>query len=249
MTRSIPVLAAAALAGAVYTTPASTQGRSVWDGAYTDAQAERGRAAYKEHCAGCHMDDLMGFFSGGAATPIKGQMFQDNWDAASIGDLFEKIRTQMPREAADTVADAPKLDIMTYILKENGYPAGTTELKQDAQLMGGIVIQPKTGPKPLENGAIVQTVGCLSQSPDKTWILTNAVPLTKTRNGQPSTDAALQAAISRPLGSGTVRLLEVFPSPDAHKGRRIEAKGLYMTTPSDGINIISFTKIADTCAP
>ena len=32
----------------------AASGRSVWDGVFTDAQAERGRGYFAEHCARCH---------------------------------------------------------------------------------------------------------------------------------------------------------------------------------------------------
>ena len=33
---------------------------SVWDGVYTELQAERGEATYSKTCARCHRDDLKG---------------------------------------------------------------------------------------------------------------------------------------------------------------------------------------------
>ena len=33
---------------------------SVWDGVYTQAQADRGKTAYNESCAACHGDQLTG---------------------------------------------------------------------------------------------------------------------------------------------------------------------------------------------
>ena len=34
--------------------------RTVWDGAYSDAQADRGRTQYAGHCAECHGGELQG---------------------------------------------------------------------------------------------------------------------------------------------------------------------------------------------
>ena len=34
--------------------------RSVWDGVYTQEQAERGHSLYNRHCASCHGDELAG---------------------------------------------------------------------------------------------------------------------------------------------------------------------------------------------
>ena len=47
--------------------------KTVWDGVFTAAQAERGRDAYAVHCVSCHADDLRGM--GGPA--LKGQEFMD----------------------------------------------------------------------------------------------------------------------------------------------------------------------------
>src|SRR5215510_12092525 len=56
--------------------PLQTATKSVWDGAYTNAQAERGQKAYTEHCAGCHQSDLGGK---GEFPALKGNTFMDRW--------------------------------------------------------------------------------------------------------------------------------------------------------------------------
>ena len=43
----------------VQETPAEDQ-RTVWDGVYTEGQAERGQVLYTEACSGCHAPDLRG---------------------------------------------------------------------------------------------------------------------------------------------------------------------------------------------
>ena len=40
-------------------TPAEDQ-RTVWDGVYTEGQAERGQVLYTEACSACHAADLRG---------------------------------------------------------------------------------------------------------------------------------------------------------------------------------------------
>src|SRR2546428_4580517 len=48
---------------------------------YTEAQAARGQAAYVEHCASCHGQNLD---DGAFAPPLKGADFQQKWgDSAS----------------------------------------------------------------------------------------------------------------------------------------------------------------------
>ena len=71
----------------------------------------------------------------------------------------------------------------------------------------------------------------------------------RTKNLEMSKGAELKTAASRALGTGTLRLLDVFPSPDEHKGRKMEVKGLYLRVPSDGINVTSLQVVGDACAP
>ncbi len=63
--------------------------RSVWDGVYTQEQAERGHSLYNEHCTSCHGDTLAG---GEVAPPLAGGDFLANWNGLTVGDLFERIR-------------------------------------------------------------------------------------------------------------------------------------------------------------
>src|SRR6185369_14585331 len=67
--------------------------RSVWDGVYTSAQAERGAALYANNCASCHGSALGG---GESAPPLTGGEFSSNWYGLTVGDLFERIRITMP---------------------------------------------------------------------------------------------------------------------------------------------------------
>src|SRR6185436_2664753 len=67
--------------------------KSVWDGAYTSAQAERGEKAYASNCAGCHQADLTGK---GEVPALKGDGFMERWHDYSVKPLLDLIRTEMP---------------------------------------------------------------------------------------------------------------------------------------------------------
>ena len=88
----------------------SASGKTVWDGVYVAAQAERGRDLYAQQCSSCHGDFLDGDGSGRVA--LAGPAFADNWDAASLNDLLAKIAKTMPREAAGTLRSAEALDLV-----------------------------------------------------------------------------------------------------------------------------------------
>jgi len=114
--------------------------RTVWDGVYTDAQADRGVVAYKSACTECHGADLTG---DGFAPALTGAEFAGNWNELSVGDLFERIRISMPPSGPSTVTPAQKADIIAYLMKINKYPAGKTELEGKTEVLKLIKIEMK----------------------------------------------------------------------------------------------------------
>ncbi|MGE0866266.1 MAG: c-type cytochrome [Vicinamibacterales bacterium] len=114
--------------------------RTVWDGVYTDAQAERGKAVYTSACTECHGADLTG---DGFAPALTGPEFVGNWTDLSIGDLFERIRISMPPSGAASVTPEQKADIVAYVMQFNKYPAGQTELESKTDALKTIKIVAK----------------------------------------------------------------------------------------------------------
>jgi quinoprotein glucose dehydrogenase len=112
--------------------------RSVWDGVYTEAQAERGRSLYNEHCASCHSDTLMG---GEMSPPLAGGDFLSNWNGLTLAELFERIRTTMPQNKAGKLSRETNADITAYILSANKFPAGKTEMAHSAEFLRDIRIE------------------------------------------------------------------------------------------------------------
>ena len=55
----------------------------------------------------------------------------DKYREASLHLLFDKTKTTMPRNAAGTLSDQIYVDIVTYVLKSNEFPAGAGELSVD----------------------------------------------------------------------------------------------------------------------
>ncbi len=96
----------------------------IWQGVYTTAQAERGKAVFNTTCLRCHGEDL----AGNTAPALKGDRFQSSWGGDVIESLFTKVRDTMPPNFGTILDDQVKLDIVTYILQTNGFPSGSTEL-------------------------------------------------------------------------------------------------------------------------
>src|SRR3954466_6294646 len=75
--------------------------RTVRDGVYTDAQAARGSAIYKEKCASCHGPTL----GGSLAPPLAGEPFAANW-GGPLSAIVDKIQATMPANAMGTLTRA-----------------------------------------------------------------------------------------------------------------------------------------------
>jgi mono/diheme cytochrome c family protein len=106
--------------------------RSLWDGVYTQEQAKRGESAYIERCARCHGADLS---SGDAVPPLVGTEFLSTWNTKTVGDLFDRIRTTMPADKPGTISRQQDSDIVAYLLNVNKFPAGSTELSTQTELL------------------------------------------------------------------------------------------------------------------
>ncbi len=121
----------------------SQVGRTVWDGVYSEAQAQRGKQHYVRECGGCHMDDLSG---SGQAPPLAGDAFAQQWKNQSVEDLFAKIRTSMPPNDPGRLGEPASLDVVAFLLRANGFLAGGQELTRDAEALKSIKIVPEKRP-------------------------------------------------------------------------------------------------------
>ena len=109
-------------------TLAAAQTRTVWDGVYTDAQAERGRASYQQSCVGCHRDDLRG---DNTAPSLVGESFTFLWGDMEIGELSARIQKLMPPQGPGSLPAQTYIDIVAFMLQKNAFPAGSVELSAD----------------------------------------------------------------------------------------------------------------------
>ena len=114
---------------------------SVWDGVFTEEQAERGADEYEQECAQCHLDDLLG---DGIAPALVGPPFSFRWSDLSVGDVYVAIRTTMPQGAPASLSAQAYVDIVSYLLKVNKYPAGDTELPTDTDDLEAIIVDEKS---------------------------------------------------------------------------------------------------------
>jgi quinoprotein glucose dehydrogenase len=131
--------------GAGSSAPAAQASRSVWDGTYTEAQAERGKAAYEEQCAFCHLSDLRGQ---GFAPALVDDTFLQRWQDGDLGELFAILQATMPQDRPASLSDEQYADIVAYLLKSNRYPAGQVELPADAAVLKPVTFKRPSTSKP-----------------------------------------------------------------------------------------------------
>jgi len=118
------LLAVAAVGG--YRPPSSAQPAGI----FSSSQAATGAETYAEKCAQCHGAQL----EGGAGPPLSGPNLKTLSRATklTVSDLYQYMSTNMPLNAPGSLKPVQYATILAYILKFNGYPAGSRPLTPSA---------------------------------------------------------------------------------------------------------------------
>ena len=94
------------------------QEKTVKDGVFTDAQVTSGQIVYDSQCKTCH----------------NMQFYRDtlrSWNNQPLLYLWESIMGTMPADNPGSLMFEEYTDVIAYILSENGFPTGNTELDPD----------------------------------------------------------------------------------------------------------------------
>jgi mono/diheme cytochrome c family protein len=118
---------------AVATIGAQAPARTVNDGVYSSGQAGRGQALFQSLCTTCHAPDR-----------FTGADFVSAWSGKPLTELFKALQT-MPEDNPGSLNAQQYGDVMAYFLSLNKFPAGSDDLKGDADALAKIEMQP---PKP-----------------------------------------------------------------------------------------------------
>lgn len=95
---------------------------------YAEKQASAGAVAYSQHCAKCHGPLLDGQAGGYSAPALRGPQFAAPESDVDVKDIFLTVARRMPSIAPRSLPPETYVNIMAFILRENGYPSGPTEL-------------------------------------------------------------------------------------------------------------------------
>jgi hypothetical protein len=192
----------------------SAPDRTVWDAVYFHAQADRGEVNFFDHCVECH--------DGSGDGPIlSSEEVFNRWREEKLSALFTFIKTRMPVDNPGSLTDGEYLDLLTYILKINEFPAGDTDLLPPE--LSRVRLVGVDGPKPLPDGTSVYFVGCLNQT-ESAWTLTSATDPSRSRTLR-ETEQTFKTLETQPLGAHTVYLEGTFDAAGKN-GARAYARGL-----------------------
>jgi mono/diheme cytochrome c family protein len=225
----------ASVGHALVSAQAKPPGKTVWDGVYTDAQAERATAVFSSTCSRCHTLGADG------NRPLSGDKFWEGFTQKSVTDLLTFVSKNMPNGQGGTLSAATYNDLVALILKSNGFPAGATELAPET--IPNVQIIPKDGPGELPANTLVRIVGCLAPKSGSDWTLTSATEPERIEKTVVGAEDATKA-----LGTRTTTLKFVLTRLDAHIGKRMSVTGLLLGKGGvDGLNVSTVNRVAETC--
>lgn len=142
MRRSVLITAAAAFVFCgIFATHGTAQGPApkpkavtTQSGVYTAAQAARGEQTYMNLCVSCHPP---GTYNAPA--------FRQKWNLTQLSNLYLLVSNTMPKNEPGALEPEEYAQVIAYILKINGAPAGKTPLSSDpAELKQIRIAMPST---------------------------------------------------------------------------------------------------------
>jgi hypothetical protein len=219
----------------------SSSGRSVWDGAFTTAQADRGRTLFNANCAECHGVNL----EGGEGKPLSGDTFWNDWREQTVNDLLAYVSKNMPfsedGSLAGTLPPSTYVDIVAHILRVNQLPAGAQELTQASS--AGVKIIAREGSGELPTSTLARVVGCLApRAADGSWRVVKATRPERATAGTP------KPAADGPLGDREYALKFVLRPLAIMVGHRVAVTGLLIGEGGvDGLNVNTVESLASAC--
>jgi alcohol dehydrogenase (cytochrome c) len=146
---------------------------------FTPAQAVQGKAAFERSCGSCHGVNLEG---AGPAVALKGRAFLAKYGGGPVEALHADVRRMPPGNAA-SIDLATSVNIVAYLLQQNGGVASDRDLPSVAEAQAAMIvpggsapgqaalvnITPKPGPSALDRLRPV-TEAELANPPANDWL-------------------------------------------------------------------------------
>ncbi len=114
--------------------PAAADTVGASSGVFAAEQAERGAELFTARCSGCHGAELGGGF-GPQLAPLG-----SHWTGQTLGSLFRFVSSNMPYDNPGSLTQEQYLDVISFVLARNGYPAGETAMTADAAVIDAVLL-------------------------------------------------------------------------------------------------------------
>ena len=114
--------------------------RSIKDGVYTEAQANRGEREYGRTCEHCHGAGLEGD-AAKEIPPLVSDPFMRNWNGKNLKELFDLLSRSMPADNRGSLSARTYTDLIAYLLRANEAPAGSSALPDSPAGLEAISIE------------------------------------------------------------------------------------------------------------
>jgi cytochrome c5 len=94
---------------------------------FSAAQADRGRDMFRATCTECHY-----------SSEFSDSQFKFKWSRRSAGNLYQLILTSMPETEPGILTPEETVDLVSYILRMNGFEPGVGELAAERAVLDGV---------------------------------------------------------------------------------------------------------------
>jgi len=110
---------------------ATAEQKTTNDGIYSKEQADAAKPKFEKLCAECHA------FTVAAKKqekdlPLGDEPFLKKWEGRSLDELLTLIVTTMPNDGSAVINDEEGLNLLAYVLQQNGFAPGKAPLDKAA---------------------------------------------------------------------------------------------------------------------
>jgi cytochrome c5 len=119
---------------------AAARQKTTNDGIFSMAQADAAKAPYVKLCSECHAFTVA-TLKQPKDLPLGDEPFLKKWEGRTLDELLTLIVTTMPNDGSAIVSDEEALNLLAYVLQQNGFAPGKAPLNKDGA--AAVIERPK----------------------------------------------------------------------------------------------------------
>jgi mono/diheme cytochrome c family protein len=119
---------------------ASVPQKTTNDGIYSKAQADAAKEPYLKLCSECHAFTVAALKQP-KDLPLGDEPFLKKWEGRTLDELLTLIVTTMPNDGSAVVSDEEALNLLAYVLQQNGFAPGKAPL--DKSGAAAVIARPR----------------------------------------------------------------------------------------------------------